>query len=215
MTYNLEDRRERLKEASLILTGPYDGRPYSRSDFMQGIAAAFKSSQPVSTYVLALGPLSRNQEWYVTMTTVEHKDSLLVRGTLTVKDKQFRIKSADTRKFTARVHWGPVYVTNPEVAAALSKYAEVTAISHIMSSEEGLENVATGVRSVVMVGDRHQVPHLLSVIDPDTKETWELLVTIPGRPPMCLKRRHTGHVRKDCATPFCRLWKHRPVIKAE
>ena len=73
-----------------------------------------------------------------------------------------------------------------------------------MYSEEGLENVATGVRSVVMVGDRHQVPHLLSVTDPDTKETWELLVTIPGRPPMCLKCRYTGHVRKDCATPFCR-----------
>ena len=204
MTCNLEDCRERLKEASLILTGPYDGRPYSRSDFMQGIAAAFKCSGPVSAYVLALGPLSRNQEWYVTMTSIQHKDSLLVRGTVTVKDRQFRIKSADNRKFTARVHWGLVYVTNPEVAAALSKYAEVTAISHIMSSEEGLENVATGVRSVVMVGDRHQVPHLLSVTDPDTKETWELLVTIPGRPPMCLKCRYTGHVRKDCATPFCR-----------
>jgi len=204
MSYSLGDNRERLKEASLILTGPFEGRPYSRSDFLEGIAAALKTSEPVSAHVLALGPLSRNQEWYITMTSVENKDLLLGLGTLTVKDKQFSIKSADNRKFTARVHWGPVYVTNAEIEAALSNYAEVTAISHIMSREKGFENVATGVRSVVMVGNRHQVPHLLSVTDPDTKETWQLLVTIPGRPPMCLKCRYTGHVRKDCVTPFCR-----------
>ena len=96
------DCRERLKEASLILTGPYDGRPYNRSDFLEGIADALGTTEAVSAYVLALGPLSRNQEWYITMTSVENKDLRLDLGTLNVKDKQFRIKSADNRKFTAR-----------------------------------------------------------------------------------------------------------------
>ena len=49
------------------------------------------TGEPVSTAVLALGPLTRNHE-------------LLARGTLSVKGKQFKIKSADKRHFTARVH---------------------------------------------------------------------------------------------------------------
>ena len=48
MSYTLGDGRERLKVASLVLTGPYDGRPYSRSDLLQGIADALNATGPVS-----------------------------------------------------------------------------------------------------------------------------------------------------------------------
>ena len=59
------------------------------------------TGEPVSTAVLALGPLTRNHEWYCTVYTTTAKQALLARGTLSVKGKQFKIKSADKRHFTA------------------------------------------------------------------------------------------------------------------
>ena len=55
---------------------------------------------------------------------------------------------------------------------ALRPFAEVRAMKHEMYTDEGLERVATGVRTVVLYGDRHQVPHIIQVVDPDTAEVW-------------------------------------------
>ena len=68
----------------------------------------------------------------------------------------------------------------------------------------GSEGVATGIRSVVMSGNRDQIPHLLQVADPVTAENYKLLCVITGRKPLCLKCKHVGHYRRDCTTPYCR-----------
>ena len=31
----------------------------------------------------------------------------------------------------------------------------------------------------------------------------ELLITVPGKPPLCLKCKMTGHFRRACHTPYC------------
>ena len=205
MSYTLGDGRERLKEASLVLTGPYDGRPYSRSDLLQGISDALNATGAVSAYVLALGPLNKNHEWYLTLTSLKLKDTLLDRGTLSVKDKLFRIKAADKRKFTARIHWAPVYITNEDIEGALGFFSpQIVSIKHEMCTAAGLEGVATGVRNVCMIGDRTTLPHLLSVLEPGTDHYWECLVTVPERPPLCLKCKNIRHLRKKCNTPYCR-----------
>ena len=75
----LGDSRTRLKENSLVFTGPFDGRPYDRSDFR----AAFNEDPiPVSAAVLAFGPLMRNHEWYVTLTSHVVKRPCLPEGQL-------------------------------------------------------------------------------------------------------------------------------------
>ena len=201
MSINLENSGARIKELSLILQGPFEGKPYTRADFSEALGAIFT---PVDNAVLALGPLERNHEWLVTMCTEEDKEALLSRGTVQVKGKYFKIKSADRRHFTARVHWAPVYITNNIIRETLGDYAEVKSLKHEVYTDAGLDGIATGVRRVLMVGDRHQVPHVLEVVDPDTGEVWKCLVTIPGRPPLCLRCKKIGHVRKSCTTPFCR-----------
>ena len=35
-------------------------------------------------------------------------------------------------------------------------------------------------------------------------EKSELLVTVAGRQPLCLRCRQEGHYRRECSTPFCR-----------
>ena len=88
-----------------------------------------------------------------------------------MKGKQFRIKSADKRLFTGRVHWAPVYVTNADIVKSLSFYTpEVKGFRHELSTAPGFEGVATGVRIVDFVGDRTALPHLFSVCYPDEHE---------------------------------------------
>ena len=165
MSINLENSGARIEEQSLILQGPYDGRPYTRADFSEALGAIFS---PVEKAVLALGPLQQNHEWLVTRYTVYDKDTLPTRGTIMVKGRCFRMKSADRRHFTAGVHWAPVFITNSVLSETLGDYAEVKSIKHEVYSDGGLNSIATGVR--VLVGDRHQVLHVVQVVDPHTAE---------------------------------------------
>ena len=71
-------------------------------------------------------------------------------------------------------------------------------------SQKGFEGMATGVRSIVMTGDSREVPHIMHVVNPTTCETFELLLTMVGRKPLCLRCRREGHFRRNCTTPFCR-----------
>ena len=53
-------------------------------------------------------------------------------------------------------------------------------------------------------GDRKKLPHLTTIINPLNGQSYELLITVPGRAPLCLKCKQTGHFTRACQTPFCR-----------
>ena len=168
MSASLEDPGERLKELSLILQGPYKGHQYSREDCKDRLGAIFS---PLDKAMLAIGPLNRNQEWYVTMHNHEAKDELLTRGTITVKGECFKVKPADRRHYVARVHWAPVFLLNSDIYTALRPFAEVRAMKHDMYVDAGLEEVATGVTTVVLYGDISNNPRHPSFISFHCVET--------------------------------------------
>ena len=153
---NIGDTRTRLKELSLIFTGPYEGRPYARSDFEKAFTA---DEEQVRSFVIAFGPLNHNNEWYVTVKPQENKDALLARGTMLVKGKHFRIKSADRRISQGRIHWAPIFVTNAYITSSLSFFSpEIVGMRHELSTAPGFEGVATGVRIIDFVGIRSALP---------------------------------------------------------
>ena len=47
-----------------------------------------------------------------------------------------------------------------------------------------------------------EIPSLAKVYH--STENYQILLTIPGRGPVCFKCKHTGHTRANCSTPFCR-----------
>ena len=65
-----------------------------------------------------------------------------------------------------------------------AQYGTVVTSANEQSTVAGFEGVATGIRSVVMSGNRDQIPHLLQVADPVTAETYKLLCVITGRKPL-------------------------------
>ena len=103
-----------------------------------------------------------------------------------------------------RVHWAAGRVPHEAIDASLGLYDTVVTSANEQSTVAGFEGVATGIRSVVMSGNRDQIPHLLQVADPVTAEVYQLLCVITGRKPLCLKCKGVGHYRQDCTTPYCR-----------
>ena len=90
------------------------------------------------------------------------------------------------------------------IDCCLNQYGHVMASANGHTVMAGFEGVATGTMSVVMSGNRDNVPHILNVADPATEENYKLLCTIAGRKPLCLQCKQEGHYRRDCVTPFCR-----------
>ena len=160
--------------------------------------------EKVGGFVLGLGPLVKHNEFYLAVNSREIRDKLILCGSIVVKERNFKIRSTQATRFTARVHGAPPFVPSRAIAEALGTECNVETIVYEMCKEEGFETVATGVRLVTLVGDRKKLPHLASITNPLNGQSYELLVTVPGRPPHSLKCKRTGHFRRACQTPFSR-----------
>ena len=196
---------KRLRALTLVLAGPMKGQPYKTADFTGGLKAALGGSL---VEVLAFGPLNRNFEWHVTVRTEAAKEKLLDKERLVVKETcVFHVRALVSPLTRVRVHWAPYYLPMGVIARQLARHGEVVATSWETGPKEGEYAIPTGVRVFTMKGVKvADVPHLITVAlgDEVGGDTAELLVTIPGRKPLCLRCRRVGHVRRDCTTPYCR-----------
>ena len=189
-------------DSSVILQGPYDGGNYSMGDFYKGLEGALE--EQVSGFILGLGPLVKSNEFYLAVNSPEIRNKLLMCGNIIVKERHFKVRSTDETRFVARVHWAPPYTPSSAIEEAMGTACRVESVKYETCKEEGYENVATGVRLVTLIGDRKKLPHLTKVTNPLNGQSYELLITVPGRAPLCLKCKRTGHFRRACQTPFCR-----------
>ena len=79
------------------------------------------------------------------------------------------------------------------------KYLEPTIKVNGIEKDVDQYGFYTGVRKLrVEVEDIKQIPHIHKVGEYPT------LITMPGRPPLCLHCGYIGHVRQNCTTPYCR-----------
>ena len=170
---------------------------------MEGAQKALEEAE-VGGNVVTLGPMLKNNTHYMGVDSTASREALINRGWIVINDRRFRVRSVDDTRFMARLHWCPPYIPASAIAAAMGDKCTVTNVECEMYKGKGLENISTGIRLVSMVGDRHTVPHLITVTNPINKQTYEMLVTVIGRAPLCLKCRKTGHYRRDCTTPYFR-----------
>ena len=97
----------------------------------------------------------------------------------------------------------PYWLNTSVIIPELSKYGEVSSheFENIFSEEADGSHIRSSVRKVHMTvsyDNFDKIPYILKVND------MEILLTIRGRPPLCLKCRHRGHIRSTCNTPYCR-----------
>ena len=108
----------------------------------------------------------------------------------------FHVRALVSPLTRVRVHWAPYYLPMGVIARQLARRGEVVATSWETGPKEGEYAIPTGVRVFTMKGVKvADVPRLITVAlgDEVGGDTAELLVTIPGRKPLC---RRVGHASR-------------------
>ena len=144
------DDWESVPKKSVILSGPRDGGPYKREDFLEGLEFILQGK--IKDSVVTFGPLARNSEWYLVLKDQATKDKLLLASYVAVKEVNFRIRSADSSQFIVRVRWAIPFISSWAITKTLDelcKHTHVLSIADEKLSQKGFEGVATGVRSIV------------------------------------------------------------------
>ena len=149
------------RRRSLILSGKKDGKPYVREDFSECLVEILEGS--LKSHVAAFGPLARNSEWCLALKTDAAKDRVLSAGTLKIRGVNFYVRSADRTQFPARVHWAPSYIPDVAITRVLSQYCKVQSIGAETSTAKGFEGIPTGIRRLVLSGDKDEIPHTFHI----------------------------------------------------
>ena len=117
---------------------------------------------------------------------------------------RFTVTSMAEQVVKVRVHWLPLYYDNRILKAIFCDYGEIIDIKMCKSSYANVVAM-NGTREVTLRTTevyKQKIPHLVTF---DSGQS--ALITMPGRPPLCLKCRCVGHVRKDCTlTAQRRSW---------
>lgn len=181
---------------TVFLHADVSARPYRVDDFHPGLEAA-----GVLNEVLGVGPYQFNHLWTVTLTTLAAKHRLLQASELTAKGKRCLVLDPNKAAVRIRLHWVPYHLPNISIRDAFEKFGKVEELTRDtwrVGAFQGLESTTRNVRLVLHDGvTLEQIPHELLL------QGCAVLVVVPGRPPICLRCRHTGHIRRDCRAPRC------------
>lgn len=175
---------------------------YSRMDLISALAKYMQLEQ-----LEALGTAKFNNVWEATLCTKTAADRLLTYGNINVGEVSGRLTSMDATRLKVRIHWMPYWVPNKVLDTVLRKQlpegAVLEGIGTEKSSIKGAQHVATLVRFALVKypGNPGDLPHLLNLHVEE--QVLEVLLTIQGRKPVCLRCKQVGHVRQTCDAPYC------------
>ena len=94
-----------------------------------------------------------------------------------------------------RIHWLPLYYEDRILMTMLCLYGEGVDIKY-MKSTYGNITAMNGTRDVLLKTDeirKQQIPHLVNIMSGQS-----VLITMLGRPPLCLKCKVVGNTRREC-----------------
>jgi hypothetical protein len=199
---DLDAERGSREERTVKIVLPPGTKGLTRASF------AARVSETVGLRSLeACGPAAAPNIWLLTFVTKDDKEHFAESGDFITPDGLMaRVHSKkNASKFWIKVHWVPYEVP---MANALRQLETVEGLKIIAASydkvtgSEGLAHVRSLLRSVLVETDNPQnVPYILRWNHEDT--TGVALVTVKGRPPICLRCNTPGHVRKDCVMERC------------
>jgi hypothetical protein len=211
------EKAKDVRSRTIVLNLDPKGKPFNRYE----VAQALLATQTVKAdQIVCLGPLSRNAEWYITLSKLEFKQALLTYGPVSVRNYNGSFKPASSDEFKLRVHWLPPWIDNDCLYNALNKYdMEVISTSTDRSTVRcdlgNLENTQITARTVmVKTTNKSNIPHVIEVEDIAFGDTYKALITMTGRAPLCLRCKMEGHIRARCDTPFCtkcKIFGHRLI----
>ncbi|KAL3877958.1 hypothetical protein ACJMK2_035599 [Sinanodonta woodiana] len=126
-----------------------------------------------------------NSPWSAVLRTVDLAKNIKVDG----------IKYLANFMIDLRIHWLRLYISDDVIHQVLCPFGKVIDITRDTTLLEKDSITFNGTRLVKLQTtefDSKHIPHIISL------GTCGMLITMKGRPPLCLKCRQSGHLRKDC-----------------
>ena len=162
---------------------------HHRSELIKGLSKIVEKESIEAVYML-----NKPKEWFVCFTT-EAKAIEFTTVEVTIEGQKYTAKLFNNQERKLTMHWCPDFIPNEMVIDHFNKTHVVTKIA----KEKDQYGVYTGNRKIVLESaDINSIPHL------DSINNHQILITTPGRPPLCLKCHQIGHIRPNCNTPYCR-----------
>ncbi|KAM7292014.1 uncharacterized protein ISCGN_025293 [Ixodes scapularis] len=172
------------------------GRPYKIEDFRTQM-----ERHGVLQDLIGAGQYQMNHVWLFAFNSLTAKRKLLAAKELVVKEKRCLLIDPDECEVRLRLHWTPIHISDDAVRRALEPYGKVNEVSRDTWRVEGFQNVQTTTRFVKMNlkegTTKDHLPHQLVMFGS------KVLVVVPGRAPLCLRCKRTGHIRRECRVPHC------------
>ncbi|CAN7976557.1 unnamed protein product, partial [Ixodes persulcatus] len=181
---------------SVILHADLQGRPYRIEDFREPLHKV-----GVLPGVAGLGAFQMSHVWLHKLRTPEDKAKLLEAGHLEVKGRFCLVVDPSRRELHIKFHWVTFDVPVDTVRRAFELFCVVKEIIRERWKIDGFVDVESTTLVVRMELNEgvalESLPHQLRICGE------KVLVVVPGRAPICLRCRRTGHIRRDCRVPLC------------
>lgn len=122
---------------------------------------------------------------------------MVTRRGLTTDEYTLVFSPCNRRRLHVRVHWLPLWKTpSPDVTSCFENFGRITSCFEETRSHTTLKaGYGTGVRHIEMAVrevTHNDISYRTSI------NRRQCLITIPGRPPLCLKCVVVGHYRSEC-----------------
>ncbi|CAN8015185.1 unnamed protein product [Ixodes persulcatus] len=152
-------------------------------------------------HIEALGAYQINHLWMMTFKTEEAKLRLVTAKELEVKGKRCIVVDPDNADVHMKLHWLPFHASDETVRRALEPFGKVQDLTR----EKWKAEVFTGVQSTTRLVrlslkegvTLERLPHQLRIAGGN------VVVVTPGRDPLCLRCKGTGHIRREWRVPRC------------
>lgn len=192
----LNDRRDRTVVVSL----PEDGKPYKRQDFLPVLQRL-----NLLSHLEACGPTVKANVWQFAFKSRQAKDVLFNEGQfVTARGHQATVSYHRKSRAYIKLHWIPYDVSMADAVHDLLTIPGIRLISTMYetSRDPGFEQVRTGVRMLILeCNSLSDVPHFIQWRSKGSRG--KALVTMRGRPSLCLRCQLPGHVKRECKAPLC------------
>ncbi|KAK6165128.1 hypothetical protein SNE40_023642 [Patella caerulea] len=137
-----------------------------------------------------------NEEWFLTLASERLVKILIDKGAYIFNGKHYYFCDADTSVVNLRIHWVPRYLRDSFLLRVFRKYGVVKSIREELMVIEN-KRINNGLRLVTLNCTSMQVqriPHMIRT----AQGTIRMLVTAPGRLPLCLRCNRIGHRSMNC-----------------
>ncbi|XP_064467822.1 uncharacterized protein LOC135378674 [Ornithodoros turicata] len=181
---------------TVVLHGDITGRPYCKEDFKPPLKELIKGTE-----IAAFGVYQLNHIWLLTTHHEETKQKLLNAKECIVKGKRCLIIDCCQQEIVAKLHWLPYHVPDDSVRKAFEVFGQEIIVSREKWTDDYFHDVESTTRVLKMKLKEGVtvdiIPHQMRLCGKS------VLVSIPGRLPLCLRCRELGHVRRQCRAPRC------------